>query len=134
MPIYTCTTTASTLGPDTKAALATEISEIHSAINHVPTSYVTVVFHELPADAVYNGGVPASPVLVNSWVREGHPADETTRLATEIAAAVTRVTSVPADQVTVVIVPGPARFAVEHGRVLPEPGHEADWIAAEQNT
>jgi phenylpyruvate tautomerase PptA (4-oxalocrotonate tautomerase family) len=133
MPIYTCTTTASTLASDTKAALATEISEIHSAINHVPTSYVTVFFHELPADAVYNGGVPASPVLVNSWVREGHPADETTRLATEIAAAVTRVTDVPAELVTVVIVPGPARFAVEHGRVLPEPGHEAAWVAAEQN-
>jgi phenylpyruvate tautomerase PptA (4-oxalocrotonate tautomerase family) len=133
MPIYTCTSTASTLGPDTKAALATEISAIHSAINHVPTSYVTVVFHELPGDAVYNGGVPASPVLVNSWVREGHPADETTRLATEVAAAVTRVAGVPADQVTVVIVPGPARFAVEHGRVLPEPGHEAAWLAAEQN-
>jgi phenylpyruvate tautomerase PptA (4-oxalocrotonate tautomerase family) len=133
MPIYTCTTTASTLSSDTKAALATEISEIHSAINRVPTSYVTVVFHELPSDAVYNGGVPASPVLVNSWVREGHPADETTRLATEIADAVTRIAGVPAELVTVVIVPGPARFAVEHGRVLPEPGHEAAWIAAEQN-
>ena len=133
MPIYTCTTTASTLSSDTKAALATEISEIHSAINRVPTSYVTVVFHELPSDAVYNGGVPASPVLVNSWVREGHPADETTRLATEIADAVTRIAGVPAELVTVVIVPGPAWFAVEHGRVLPEPGHEAAWIAAEQN-
>jgi phenylpyruvate tautomerase PptA (4-oxalocrotonate tautomerase family) len=133
MPIYTCTTTASTLTSDTKAALATEIGEIHSAINHVPSSYVTVVFHELPHDNVYNGGVPANPVLVNSWVREGHPADETTRLATEIADAVTRIAGVPAELVTVVIVPGPARFAVEHGRVLPEPGHEAAWIAAEQN-
>jgi phenylpyruvate tautomerase PptA (4-oxalocrotonate tautomerase family) len=129
MPIYTCTTTASTLTSDTKAALATEIGAIHSAINHVPSSYVTVVFHELPHDNVYSGGVPASPVLVNSWVREGHPADETTRLATEIAAAVTRITGVPAEQVTVVIQPGPARFAVEFGRVLPEPGQEAAWIA-----
>jgi phenylpyruvate tautomerase PptA (4-oxalocrotonate tautomerase family) len=134
MPIYTCTTTASTLASDTKAALATEIGEIHSAINHVPSSYVTVVFHELPSDAVYNGGVPANPVLVNSWVREGHPADETTRLATEIAAAVTRITGLPAEQVTVVMQPGPARFAVEHGRVLPEPGHEAAWVATEQNS
>ena len=133
MPIYTCTTTASTLTSDTKAALAAEIGAIHSAINHVPSSYVTVVFHELPRDAVYSGGVPASPVLVSSWVREGHPADETTRLATEIADAVTRIAGVPAELVTVVIVPGPARFAVEHGRVLPEPGHEAAWIAAEQN-
>jgi phenylpyruvate tautomerase PptA (4-oxalocrotonate tautomerase family) len=129
MPIYTCTTTTSTLTSDTKAALATEIGEIHSAINHVPSSYVTVVFHELPQDAVYSGGVPANPVLVSSWVREGHPADETTRLATEIAAAVTRVAGVPAEQVTVVIQPGPARFAVEFGHVLPEPGHEQEWLA-----
>ena len=127
MPIYTCTTTASTLTSDTKAALATEIGEIHSAINHVPSSYVTVVFHELPRDNVYSGGVPANPVLVSSWVREGHPADETTRLATEIAAAVTRIADVPAERVTVVIQPGPARFAVEFGRVLPEPGHEDAW-------
>ena len=133
MPIYTCTTTASTLASDAKAALATEISEIHSAINHVPSNYVTVVFHELPHDAVYSGGAQANPVLVNSWVREGHPADETTRLATEIAGAVTRIAGVPAERVTVVIQPGPARFAVEFGRVLPEPGHEDAWIAAERN-
>jgi phenylpyruvate tautomerase PptA (4-oxalocrotonate tautomerase family) len=133
MPIYTCTSTASTLSSDTKAALATEIAEIHSAINHVPTTYVTVVFHELPRDAVYSGGVPASPVLVNSWVRQGHPADDITSLATEIAAAVTRITGVAAEQVTVVIQPGPARFAVEGGRVLPEPGHEDAWVATEQN-
>jgi hypothetical protein len=55
--------------------------------------------------------------------------DQTTRLATEIAAAVTRVTGVPSVQVTVVIQPGPARFALESGRVLPEPGHEDAWIA-----
>jgi phenylpyruvate tautomerase PptA (4-oxalocrotonate tautomerase family) len=133
MPIYTCTTTASTLTSDTKAALAAEIGTIHSSINHVPSTYVTVVFHELPRDAVYAGGVPADPVLVSSWVREGHPADDTTRLATEIAAAVTWITGVPAEQVAVVIQPGPARFAVEYGRVLPEPGHEAAWLAADQN-
>ncbi|WP_430336071.1 tautomerase family protein [Rhodococcus sp. ACT016] len=133
MPIYTCTTTASKLTSDTKAALAAEIGNIHSAINHVPSAYVTVVFHELPQDSIYSGGVPASPVLVSSWVREGHPADETSRLATEIAAAVTRITSAPAEQVTVVIQPGPARFAVEFGRVLPEPGDEAAWAAAERN-
>lgn len=132
MPIYTCTTTASTLTSDTKATLATEIGEIHSAINHVPSSYVTVVFHELPDDCVYSGGAPASLVLVSAWVREGHPDEDNTRLATEIAAAVTRIAGVPAEQVTVVIQPGPARFAVEHGRVLPEPGHEDAWVAQAQ--
>ena len=91
MPIYTCTTTESTLPGPVKKALASEIATIHSDINHVPSTYVNVVFHELPADDVYTDGVPASPVLVSGWIREGHPKSEVTRLASEIAAAITRV-------------------------------------------
>ena len=132
MPIYTCTTTASTLTSGTKAALAAEIGTLHSAINHVPSTYVNVVFHELPAEGLYTDGVPACPVLVSGWVREGHPADETTRLATEIADAVTRIAGVAAQRVLVVIQPSPAQFAVEGGHVLPEPGQEAAWIARDQ--
>ena len=129
MPIYTCTTNDSTLSADTKKALAGEIATIHSEINHVPSTYVNVVFHELPADCVYTDGVPASPVLVSGWIREGHPKSETTRLAAEIASAATRVAGVPAERVLVVFETSPASFAVEGGRVLPEPGEEAAWIA-----
>jgi phenylpyruvate tautomerase PptA (4-oxalocrotonate tautomerase family) len=129
VPVYTCTTTESTLSVQTKKALAGEIGTIHSEINHVPSTYVNVVFHELPADSVYTDAVPANPVLVNGWIREGHPKTEVTRLATEIAAAVTRIAGVPAERVLVVFQSSPASFAVEGGRVLPEPGEEAAWIA-----
>lgn len=129
MPIYTCTTTESTLSAQTKKALASEIASIHSEINHVPSTYVNVVFHELPPDSVYTDGVPASPVLVSGWIREGHPKAEVTRLATEIAAAATRIAGIPAERVLVVFESSPASFAVEGGRVLPEPGEEAAWIA-----
>ena len=129
MPIYTCTTSESTLDGDTKAALAREIGRIHAAINHVPSTYVNVVFHELAKENLYTDGVPASPVLVSGWVRAGHPEAETTRLATEIADAVTRITGVSAERVLVVIQSSPARFAVEGGRVLPEPGEEQAWFA-----
>jgi phenylpyruvate tautomerase PptA (4-oxalocrotonate tautomerase family) len=129
MPIYTCTTTESTLAGPVKRALASEIGTIHSEINHVPSTYVNVVFHELPADNVYTDAVPASPVLVSGWIREGHPKAEVTRLATEIAAAVTRVTGVPTERVLVVFQSSPASFAVEGGRVLPELGQEQAWIA-----
>ena len=69
-------------------------------------------------------------MLVSGWVREGHPVGETTRLATEIAGAVTRIAGVPTERVLVVMQSSPARFAIEGGRVLPEPGQEAAWIAA----
>ncbi len=129
MPIYTCTTTESTLPAQTKKALAGEIGKIHSEINHVPSTYVNVVSHELPADCVYTDGAPASPVLVSGWIRAGHPKAEVTRLAIEIAAAVSRITGVPAERVLVVFESSPGSFAVERGRVLPEPGEEAAWIA-----
>ncbi len=95
MPIYTCTTAESTLNLETKAALATEITHIHSVINHVPSTYVNVVFNELPAGNVYTDAAPAQPLLITGWVRDGHPEDETSRLATEIAAAATRITGIP---------------------------------------
>jgi phenylpyruvate tautomerase PptA (4-oxalocrotonate tautomerase family) len=131
VPIYTLTTTASTFNTEVKAALAGEIGRIHSSINHVPSTYVNVVFHELPADGVYTDGVPANPVLVSGWVRSGHPEAETTRLATEIAAAVSRIADVAVERVLVVIQSSPARSAVEGGRVLPEPGQEQAWFAGE---
>jgi phenylpyruvate tautomerase PptA (4-oxalocrotonate tautomerase family) len=114
MPVYTCTTTQSTLTSDVKAALAAEVGRIHSEINHVPSIYVNVVFNELPADAVYTDGRPAAPVLMNGWV---------------IAHAITRIADVPAERVLVVFQTSPARFAVEAGRVLPEPGQEQMWIS-----
>ena len=129
MPVYTCTTTAATLAADVKSALAQAISRIHAEINHVPSTYVNVVFHELPAGGIYTDGVPANPVLVNGWVRSGHPADKTTRLATEIAAAVSRIANVDPDRVLMVIQNSPASGAVEGGRILPEPGQEQAWIA-----
>ena len=72
----------------------------------------------------------AGLLLVTGWVRDGHPEGDTTRLATEIAAAATRTTGIPADRVLVVFQSSPAHYAVEGGRVLPEPGEEAAWIAA----
>ena len=129
MPVYTCTTTTATLTADVKCALAQEISRIHAQINHVPSTYVNVVFHELPAGQIYTDGVPANPVLVNGWVRSGHPTDETTRLAMAIAAAVSRIASVDPDRVMMVIQNSPASGAIEGGRVLPEPGQEQAWIA-----
>jgi phenylpyruvate tautomerase PptA (4-oxalocrotonate tautomerase family) len=130
MPIYTCTTNDATLTAASKSQLAGEIAKIHSAINQVPSTYVNVVFHELPADSVYTDGAPASPILISGWAREGHPTAEIARLATEIAAAVASIAGVDAKRVLVVIQPSPASFAVEGGRVLPEPGHEQAWIAA----
>jgi phenylpyruvate tautomerase PptA (4-oxalocrotonate tautomerase family) len=128
MPVYTCTTVQSALSASAKADLAAEVTRIHSMINHVPGSYVNVVFHELPADGVYTNGQPAQPLLINGWVRTGHPEAQSSQLVAEIAAAASRVTGIPAKRILVVIQNSPAHLAIEGGRVLPAPGEEEAWL------
>ena len=79
MPVYTCNTEV--LDGRSKNDLAAEITRIHAEINHVPTTYVNVVFHEVSSENLYTDSVPAAALLINSWVRQGHPAEEATRLA-----------------------------------------------------
>jgi len=130
MPVYTCTTETSNVECRHQGGPRRRITRIHSTVNHVPTTYVNVVFHGLAADDVYTDGRRAQPLLINGWVRTGHPDDETSRLVAQIADAATRVTGIPADRVLVVIQNSPAHFAIEGGRVLPEPGEEQAWLAA----
>ena len=132
MTVYTCTTVRSMLSTEVKSALAEEVTRIHSMINHVPGTYVNVVFHELDSDDVYTDGKPAQPLLLNGWVRTGHPEAQSSQLVAEIAAAATRVTGVPAERVLVVIQNSPAHFAIEGGRVLPAPGEEEAWLREQQ--
>ncbi len=94
----------------------------------MPSTYINVVFVELPEDNVYTDAKPARPLIINGWVRSGHPDDETSRLVTEVAAAATRTTGIPAERVLTIIGNSPARFAMEGGRALPEPGQELAWL------
>lgn len=128
MPVYTCTTAQGTLSGETKAALAAEITRIHAAVNHVPPAYVNVIFSEPPTDSVFVGGEPGTPLILTGWVRRGHPIEEATRLALELSAAAARLSGLDERQVLVVLQDGPAQAAIEGGRPLPEPGHEAEWL------
>jgi phenylpyruvate tautomerase PptA (4-oxalocrotonate tautomerase family) len=128
MPIYTCTAAQGSLTSELKALLAAEITRIHVDINHVPPAYVNVVFSDLPADSVFTGGQPATPLILTGWVRRGHPQEEATRLALELSSATARISGVDESQIMVVLQDSPARSAVEGGRVLPGPGEEREWL------
>src|ERR1700750_2048120 len=63
MPVYTCTTNTEVFDGQTKNELAAEITRIHAAINHVPTTYVNVVFHEVLSENLYSDSIPATALL-----------------------------------------------------------------------
>ncbi|MCW2687009.1 MAG: uncharacterized protein JWR37_1899 [Mycobacterium sp.] len=129
MPVYTCITVAKTLADDTKAALAAEITKVHSSITGAPTLFVHVVFQELPATNVFTDSSPSQPLLISGVIRAGRANAEKVRLAKDISASSSRIAGIPEARILVSIQEFQARFAVEYGRVLPEPGAEDDWLA-----
>jgi phenylpyruvate tautomerase PptA (4-oxalocrotonate tautomerase family) len=129
MPVYTCISTTQTLADDTKAALAAEITKIHSSVTGAPTSFVHVVFQELPATNVFTDSSPSEPLLVTGVIRAGRADADKVRLAKDISSNSSRIAGIPEARILVNIADRPARFAVEGGRVLPEPGAEDDWLA-----
>jgi phenylpyruvate tautomerase PptA (4-oxalocrotonate tautomerase family) len=129
MPVYTCISTTQTLADDTKAALAAEITKIHSSVTGAPTSFVHVVFQELPATNVFTDSSPSEPLLISGVIRAGRADADKVRLAKDISSNSSRIAGIPEARILVNIADRPARFAVEGGRVLPEPGAEDDWLA-----
>ncbi|HEX4557606.1 MAG TPA: tautomerase family protein [Mycobacterium sp.] len=84
MPVYTCITAAKTLADHTKAALAAEITKIHSSITGAPTSFVHVVFQELPATNVFTDSSPSQPLLINGLIHAGRADADKVRLAKDL--------------------------------------------------
>jgi phenylpyruvate tautomerase PptA (4-oxalocrotonate tautomerase family) len=130
MPTYTVVTSTSTLSDQTKATVAAEITKIHAAITGVQTCLVQVVFNDQPFGNVFTGATPSQPMLITGLTRAGRSDLDKTRLAKDISASCSRVTGIPEARIVVTIQDNPARFSVEYGRVLPEPGAEDDWLDA----
>lgn len=128
MPVYTCTTTATTLSDKTKANLAAAITKIHASITGAPTSFVHVVFHDLPATDMFTDSRPSNRLLIQGLIRAGRADAEKVRLAKDISASSSHITRIPEERILVIIEDAPARFMVEDGRIFPEPGMEEDWL------
>jgi phenylpyruvate tautomerase PptA (4-oxalocrotonate tautomerase family) len=130
MPIYTCVATAATLSDEAKATMAAEITKIHASMTGAPTSFVHVGFQELPATNMFIDSSPSQPLLINGVIRAGRTDEQKTRLALDISSSSSRITGIPEARINVSIMDIQARFAVEGGRVLPEPGAEDAWLEA----
>jgi phenylpyruvate tautomerase PptA (4-oxalocrotonate tautomerase family) len=83
--------------------LAAEITKIHSYVTGAPTSFVHVIFQELPAISVFIDSVPSHPVLINGLIRAGRTDAEKTRLARDISSTGSRIAGIPEARIFVSI-------------------------------
>ena len=124
MPLYRCTSPASSLDVDQRQELARAITDIHCELTGAPPTFVHVQFFEAPRRA----GGPT--LFLHGGIRAGRDGELVDALVERCCAAAARIASVPVDQVAMRTSQTHASWVFEGGRVFPEPGDEASWTAS----
>jgi phenylpyruvate tautomerase PptA (4-oxalocrotonate tautomerase family) len=73
MPTYTVTTPEGCLTADKRAAIAREITRVHSETTGAPTYFAQVIFNEVAPGKYFVGGQPlhGQQLFVNGQIRAG---------------------------------------------------------------
>ena len=132
MPTYTVTTPEGCLNDDKRAAIAREITRVHSETTGAPTYFAQVIFHDVAPGRYFVGGQPlrGQQLFVNGQIRAGRTKESKDTLIAQMLAAVAGAAGLPANHVWVYITDLIPRQMAEFGNVLPEPGDEAKWTEA----
>src|SRR5258707_1052541 len=106
----------------------TEVTKSYGEVGQIPQ---VILIERKPAHCLL-GSVPPDPdqISVEGHLRTGRSVEAKRSLIERIVEAVPQAAAMPKSHVWAHLVDMPATQIVEFGRVVPEPGGEAAWIAA----
>ena len=125
MPLYRCTVAEGLTSFEQRSLIAKEITRIHCEITGAPAEFVHAFFAE-DADGQLPDGQQA---FVLGSIRAGRTPAQKQQLASDMRRTLAAIVGLGEDEVTVVTVDMPARWIMEGGDILPEPGEEEEWLA-----
>jgi phenylpyruvate tautomerase PptA (4-oxalocrotonate tautomerase family) len=133
MPTYFCSSPGGRLTTEQKSKIAGEITRIHGEVTGAPSSFAQVIFREVnPSDWFIGGSLLTHEhIFIYGHIRAGRAAVDKTRLIKLMAEAVTQAAQVDSRRAVWIYVNElPPRQMIEFGHLLPDPGDEANWMAA----
>ena len=127
MPVYNCISPAGTVSLEARPKIAKAFTDIHCDSTGAPRSFVHVFFKETADGA--DSGFEADH-FIDARNRAGRDREVVLRLKEDLRQAYAEHAGVEINQVGARIIEGPARWTMEGGHILPEPGQEgAEWYA-----
>src|SRR6516162_2743534 len=78
---------------------------------------------------IFTGGKPLPCAMIRGVIRAGRSAEVKKQLLSELWTMLQDATGLEDDKLLVSIQDNPANNAMEAGEILPEPQHEAEWLA-----
>ena len=130
MPMYQCQSPVGTVSESVRPEVVKEITRIHCENTGAPSSFVHVVFQDLPAGAQYTDNtVDVRTSTINGIIRAGRTVATRQQIMKEISAAWSRFTGQPQNQLVIRVFEVKSETVMEFGLILPAPGGEQAWMA-----
>lgn len=130
MPTYTVVAAAGRLSQEMKGEIALGITRSHSKATGAQTFFAQVIFQDVREGDHFMGGRPlkSDQVFVRGEIRAGRTPDQKKVLLDDIVATIVQGAATSSRHVWVYLIDVPPSQMVEFGKVLPDPGHEAQWL------
>ena len=118
MPLYTVLIEEGSAPDQTKARIAEEITDIHTAVMKVPRSFVRVIFLSYPRGSGYAAGEQAPAAAIDCILRDGHTAEEKADLLRQMWTMFQRHTGIATDHLAISLREIPSSNAMEMGQIM----------------
>ena len=128
MPLYVCNARKGAISNEAKARIARDITDIHCEVTDAPPTFVHAFFFE-EAPHVPLGDNRA---LLFGQIRAGRNDEQKAEIVERMSASIHEHTGIARAEIFASTVDTPASWVMEGGDLLPEPGEEAEWLAAHE--
>ena len=124
MPLYRCMVREGLTTFEQREQIAKEVVRVHCGVTGAPPSFVHAFFSEdetgdLPKDKV---------AFVLGSIRAGRNDEQKARIVSELTESIAAIVGRDLGEIEVITVDVPAKWNMEGGELLPEPGEEAEWL------
>tara|TARA_B100002052_G_scaffold226219_1_gene208438 strand:- start:2261 stop:2698 length:438 start_codon:yes stop_codon:yes gene_type:complete len=138
MPYYRVITPKNELDFDTRQEIATGFTDVHCGISAAPRNFVHVEFMETDKPGVIDDSHGAgqfsydTKYYIAGGNRAGRPQEVKDQILNGLIEKFCEVTGISKNDVSGHISEAPAKWTMEGGHVLPDPGEEPpEWYAAD---
>ncbi|CAG9221992.1 MULTISPECIES: tautomerase family protein [Paraburkholderia] len=130
MPTYVVSAATGRLTKEMKQKIAHGITRSHSNATGAQSFFAQVIFQEIQQGDHFLGGSPLKSelIFIHGHIRAGRTAAQKRQLLEDISQVVVEAADTQGRSVWVYVSDLLPSQMVEYGKVLPEPGAEAQWL------
>ena len=135
MPLYICAAEKGAIPDDAKGQIAKEVTRVHCEITGAPPTFVHCFFFEKGShqvellEHVFNATSDKRYVLFGN-LRAGRTEETKNEVISTMCRGVASILGIDRDEIDMATQDIPARWVMEGGDLLPEPGEEEEWLRA----